>query len=1343
MHEAAANTAGARERLLRVALALALAFSGVLASLSAAAQEAYAAEATLVDTGTNFDFYQTDHKTGLHWADSRFQIDGEDAYCIQITDTAYVGSTYSSRGMDSGMALKIGLYKQFLKEMHPDWSGMKRAGYLQYMIWCEYTPGYMSDNVTPDNGDFYDVYAAAKSYYGQHEDEYEASGTEWVSSDSQNMCVAPKLTPKGTIEVVKTSGIRQLTDANGCYTLKGAVYTVYSDKACAHKVGTITTDVNGKGKLEHVTTGKYWVQETSPSTGYSLDPGKYEVEVKAGKTVSTGGKDGVAEIPQSDPVGMLVGKVDATTNANRPEGSASLADAQFTVRYYDGYYRSAEAAAASGDPTSTWVFKTDSDGFAYYSDEYKVSGPALYRQTNGDASIPLGTVAVEETKAPTGYNLDDGQGGAPQVFSIQITSDGVEGESVYTYNSPTSPDTVKRGDYRLVKEAQAEIYDENGNPQETTRVLVEGVRFQLINSSENSIVSPESGNEIAPGDVVCTITTDENGLATTKAIDLPEGWTAALAYGTYTVHEVVPDDVAAAFKAEWGKDLIAAPDWKASISEEGQYDLPPLVNNHIPQTPLKVAKVDAETGKQIPLQCSFQLTDEGGNLVTYTNHYPDEQVMDTWTTNTEGEVTLPMLLEEGTYTITEVQAPYGYVLELEGQQLDVGTVYNGWEEPIVVDFEDMPQKGVITVEKHDSTTDEAVPDSTYIVKAAADIVTPEGTVRAGAGDIVATLVTDENGEASTGELYLGSYTVYEAKAKDGFALNVDEETVELAYQGQEVDVFTHEEPVADTPTEIELHKVSATDIDVPVEGATFRVWNDDGTFDEELTTNANGDISIKYIEHGSYHVQEAAAPAGYVIYDVDEEGTVKIHDFTVNDQGMISFDGSEDMTDVFEWTVENMPKDMRTTATDKSSGIHEGQAREQMVIVDTVEYSGCIPGDEYTVTGTLMDKATGEKALDSQGEEITASATFKAEDFTGTVEIEFTFDGAGLAGHDLVAFETMSHEGEEYMVHADIEDEGQTVDVIDIHTTATNPETGDNLGSTAEELELTDTVAYENLTPGNKYKLTATLYDSAEGKEILDADGNVVSAEAEFAPEAEDGTVDVLMTVETEGISGHTLVFFERLLDAEGNTVATHADAEDEGQSVHFAGIRTNAVDADDGDKNVVADGTAQVTDTVTYANLVPDKEYVLTGTLVDRATGEPLKDAKGSIVTSTAAFTPEKADSTVDVAFEFDATGLEGKTLVAFETLTRDGIEVAVHADADDADQTVELYTPDEETPEGGMPGKGYPKTGGSMPVAPIAASIVVLSGCAAAGAAYALGKRRKGIAADSGEEPGAEPGE
>ena len=191
-----------------------------------------------------------------------------------------------------------------------------------------------------------------------------------------------------------------------------------------------------------------------------------------------------------------------------------------------------------------------------------------------------------------------------------------------------------------------------------------------------------------------------------------------------------------------------------------------------------------------------------------------------------------------------------------------------------------------------------MPDSTYIVKAATDIVTPEGTVRADAGDIVATLVTDGNGEASTPELYLGSYTVYEAKAMNGYALNVDEETVALEYQGQEIDVFTRDEPVADTPTEIKLHKVDATDSEVPVAGATFRVWNDKGTFDEEYVTDKDGDISVKYIKHGGYHVQETAAPDGYVIYDVDDDGTPRVSRLHRQRPGMISFDGSTSMVDV-------------------------------------------------------------------------------------------------------------------------------------------------------------------------------------------------------------------------------------------------------------------------------------------------------------------------------------------------------------------------------------------------------------------------------------------------------------
>lgn len=1309
-------------------MAALLVIAGLVGPFTARAERALAAETSIYVSDELLDFRQYDSNTDNSWADNIMYIDGEVAMCIDIQTTVVDGAWYWSQGMDTGMALRLGLYDRYLWEAHPGWGSPTHYGYLQYMVWCEYNTGYMDAYVSPERSDFWDVYAGAKAYYEQNKDSYEAWGTEWHSSDSQNVCVIPRLTPKGAIEIHKASAIAKTTDGNGCYSLAGAVYTVYSDEACTAEAGSMTTDEAGYGKLEHVTSGTYWVKETQASPGYALDPASYKVDVSAGNTVPVNGEAGVTEIPQSDPVGMLVGKADATTSASKPEGAASLSGAQFTVRYYDGYYGSAETAEASGEATRTWVFKTDADGFAYYSDEYKASGDALYRQSNGDASIPLGTVVIEETKAPQGYNLDDGAGGAPKRFCIQITPEGAVGESVYTYNSPTQPDTVKRGDFRLVKEVPVSIYDEADNPQEVERILAEGVQFQLINDNEGTVVSPETGKEVAKGGVVCTITVDENGLATTKAIGLPDGWTGALAYGTYTVHEVVPDDVAAAFEAEHGKELLAVPDWKTTISEEGQYDAPALVNDHIPQTPLKVIKVDAETGRQVPLQCSFQLLDASGAPVTYASHYPEESVMDTWTTNGSGEVTLPMLLEEGTYTIAEVQAPHGYAVNLEGVSFTVGAQYRGWEDPISVEFADMPQKGIIKVVKHDSTTGEPVDGSTYIVKAAADIVTPEGTVRAGAGEIVATLVTDASGAASTGELYLGTYTIYEAKAKDGFALNVSEETVELSYQGQEVEVFEHEEPVTDTPTEIKLRKVDATDPETPVAGATFRVWNDEGSFDEEFVTDGNGDISMKYILHGSYHVQETAAPDGYVICDVDESGEPAIHDFTVNDQGMIEFDGSEEMTDVYEWTVENMPKTMRTTAVDKASGTHEGQARSQMTIVDTIEYTGCIPGQEYTVSGTLMDKATGKAALDADGKEITASTTFTAEDFTGTVEIEFAFDGADLAGHDLVAFEAMEHEGKEYMVHADIEDEGQTVKVVDIHTTAANPETGDNLGSTSSALELVDTVAYENLTPSSTYRLTATLHDSATGGELLDSEGMPILAEVEFAPEEKDGTAEVRMTVDTEGIAGHTLVFFERLADAEGNTIAAHEDADDEGQSIHFADIRTTAVDGDDGDKNVVADEKAKVTDTVAYENLVPGKEYTLEGKLVDKATGEALKDADGKEIAATATFTPDKADGTAEVTFEFDGSKLAGTTAVAFETLTRDGAEIAAHADIEDEAQTVELVVPEKDTP-----GKGYPKTGGSVPVAPIAASIVVIAGCGAAGAAYALGKRRKARNADS----------
>ena len=248
------------------------------------------------------------------------------------------------------------------------------------------------------------------------------------------------------------------------------------------------------------------------------------------------------------------------------------------------------------------------------------------------------------------------------------------------------------------------------------------------------------------------------------------------------------------------------------------------------------------------------------------------------------------------------------------------------------------------------------------MKAEGDVSTPDGTLRYADGQIVATLATDAEGHTTSEPLYLGTYTVYEAKAKDGYALDVAEKTVALTYQGQEISVFDERIDVADAPTEVQIVKVSSIDGEAPIQGAVFRIWNDAGDLDETLTTDADGIITLKYLKNGSYHMQEAKAADGYVINDVDDEGNARIRDFEVNDQGMAVM-GSEPMQAKLAIVVENMPKTMGTTATDGDSGTHEGQARSDMSIIDSVAYTGCIPGETYKVAGKLMDKSTGNRVL--------------------------------------------------------------------------------------------------------------------------------------------------------------------------------------------------------------------------------------------------------------------------------------------------------------------------------------------------------------------------------------------
>ena len=418
-----------------------------------------------------------------------------------------------------------------------------------------------------------------------------------------------------------------------------------------------------------------------------------------------------------------------------------------------------------------------------------------------------------------------------------------------------------------------------------------------------------------------------------------------------------------------------------------------------------------------------------------------------------------------------------------------------------------------------------------------------------------------------------------------------------------------------------------------------------------------------------------------------------------------------------------------TQAADAADGDQIAQADEQATIVDTVYYENLEFGGTYTLTGTLMVKSTGEPLLDADGNPVTATKEFTANNTNGSVDIEFTFDASLLAGEDVVAFESMAKDGIEVATHADIEDSGQTVHFVDIGTTATDASDGDKL-VTGSEVLIADEVSYEGLTPGESYTLEATLMDAETGEPLKTGEGILasdVTASVEFVAEATDGVQVVELSFDSAGLGGHRLVVFEKLLDSQGSILAVHEDIDDEGQSVTAVEIGTVLVDASDGD-HMVENGMVSVVDTVEYKGLVAGETYTAHGTIMDKATGMPLEDSDGNPVTSTAEFVAESSEGAVEVTFEFDASKIEeGAALVAFEeVLDVNGNVVAVHQDIDDEGQTVLVDNPE-------TPGTPYDKTGNDLlPVWVLISALVV---CGAAAGAYALRSRARNDAAGAKE--------
>lgn len=360
---------------------------------------------------------------------------------------------------------------------------------------------------------------------------------------------------------------------------------------------------------------------------------------------------------------------------------------------------------------------------------------------------------------------------------------------------------------------------------------------------------------------------------------------------------------------------------------------------------------------------------------------------------------------------------------------------------------------------------------------------------------------------------------------------------------------------------------------------------------------------------------------------------------------------------------------IKTTLIDADTASKQVTLGSKVILIDTVNYTNLVPGVEYKLVGKLVDKNTGN-VINYTSDDYVLFTPTSANDST---EFRFEINSAELEGKTLVAFETLMISDTVITTHEDIDDVDQTVYVPKIRTTFKDVNSGEHFAEYSENAQLVDTVTYDNLIVGAEYTLTGTIMCKGTKTPLLGKDNQPITATQTFTAETSSGTVDIVFTIDTTALAESNLVAFEELT-YKAKIVAEHKDIEDKGQTVKIVKIRTTLTSEDTADHVAPIAETIKLIDTVTYENLIIDKEYTVTGVLMDKETKKPILDAEGKEITGSTTFKAEAENGTVAIEFTLSSELLRGKTIVAFETLKYLDRTIAVHADINDVEQTVEF---------------------------------------------------------------------
>lgn len=729
---------------------------------------------------------------------------------------------------------------------------------------------------------------------------------------------------------------------------------------------------------------------------------------------------------------------------------------------------------------------------------------------------------IKEISPSEGYLLNDTVyrvGADPRDYNIEYN----------TAPDMTVMEQVIKGKISIIK------HTDNGDTKIETPE--KGAEFQVYLKSAGSFVNADK-------DERDTIVCDQDGFASTKL----------LPYGVYTVHQTKGWD---------GREKIT--DFDVFINTDGKtYKF--LINNKNFESYLKVVKLDKETGKRIPYEgAAFEIYDSNNHRITMQYTYPQVTSIHTFYTNKEGYLITPERLPYGYYTLKEVQAPYGYVLDdtpipfvisQENASTDTGVTV------VKVKAKDMAQKGVINITKTGeifSSVEENngiytpkyrvgnLKSAVFEVYAAEDITTLDGTVRYDQGSLVDTITTDDDGVAKSKELYLGKYTIIEKTAPNGYVHNATKYDAELTYAGQNV-------------------SVTSTDLSVYNDRQKVAV-SLKKEMDEDKTFNLGKNNEISFVQFGIYANEDIKASNGDII---PKDALITFANCDKN--GSIIFDC--DLPIGFKWYVKEIATDKHYILSDTKYEFDTEYQGQDVKVIDIK-----VNNDKAIENNLIYGSVKGLK-VDRETQEVIKGATF------------------GLFKSDTTEFT-----------------ENKAI------LTAVTDENG---------------VFVFNNIPYGEYLI----------KELKPADGYLDNEDV-FTVTIKDNEQVVELTAINDKVP-------------ELKTTATV-----------------------NGKKGAVAKGDITIEDTVEYKHLVPNTEYVIKGTLMDKSTGKPFK-VKGKEITSTVKFVPDKADGKVEVTFTFDGSAIKKDTeLVVFETLSCDNVEIAVHADLKDKGQTVTIVPPTPKTPK------------------------------------------------------------